>query len=205
MAQEDDNCRSGYEDPWPPVRGDYRVGDPNMGVVVVTLASQLYPRNAAICGQCKTENLGIEKIVANVVSNCNIRFLILCGMESKGHLPGNTILALHKNGIDEQGRIIGSCGAIPFIQNLPPEAIVRFQQQVELIDCIGLEDIVQIEELITRYSRLSEPYPAKPFQVMKRKATSRQIAFGQGDLSFGGRVVMDTSAWIVKDEVMESG
>ncbi len=82
---------------------------------------------------------------------------------------------------------------------------MRFQQQVELIDCIGLEDIVQIEELITRYSRLSEPYPAKPFQVMKRKATSRQIAFGQGDLSFGGRVVMDTSAWIVKDEVMESG
>jgi len=202
MAQEEHNCMSGYIDPCPPVRGDYRVGDPNMGVAVVTLASRLYPQNVAICGECKTENLGIEKIVANVISNCNIRFLILCGMESKGHLPGNTILALHRNGIDEQGRIIGSRGAIPFIQNLPPEAILRFQQQVELIDCIGLEDIVQIEELITRYSRLAEPYPAKPFQVMKRKATSRQIAFGQGDLSFGGRVVMDTSAWIVKEEAM---
>ncbi|MGB5100651.1 MAG: tetrahydromethanopterin S-methyltransferase subunit A [Methanothrix sp.] len=200
MAQDDCNFKRGYEDPWPPVHGDYQVGNPNGGVAVVTLASPLFLKGAAICGQCKTENLGVEKIVANVISNCNIRFLILCGVESKGHLPGNTILALHKNGIDEQGRIIGSRGAIPFIQNLPPEAIARFQQQVELIDCIGIENIVQIEELISRYSRLCEPYPAKPFQVIKRKAASRQIAFGQGDLSFGAGVVMDTSAWLVKEE-----
>jgi tetrahydromethanopterin S-methyltransferase subunit A len=202
MAQEYSNCMRGYEDPWPPVRGDYQVGNPNIGVAVVTLASPLFPLNAAICGQCKTENLGIEKIVANVISNCNIRFLILCGVESKGHLPGNTILALHRNGIDEQGRIIGSNGAIPFIQNLPLEAIQRFQQQVELIDCIGLEDIVQIEELISRYSRLCEPYPAKPFQVIKRKAASRQIAFGEGDLFFGAGVFMDTAAWLVMEEIL---
>lgn len=200
MAEEDSNCSQGYEDPWPPVRGDYRVGNPNGGVAVVTLASSLFPQGAAICGPCKTENLGVEKIVANVISNCNIRFLILCGVESKGHLPGNTILALHRNGIDEQGRIIGSRGAIPFIQNLPPESIARFQEQVELIDCIGLEDIVQIEELISRYNRLAKPYPAKPFQVIKRKAASRRIVFGKGDLSFGAGVVMDTSAWLVKEE-----
>jgi len=200
MAQEDCFSHRGYEDPWPPVRGDYLVGNPNAGVVAVTLASPLFPRGAAICGQCKTENLGVEKIVANVISNCNIRFLILCGVESKGHLPGNTILALHKNGIDEQGRIIGSRGAIPFIQNLPPEAIRRFQEQVELIDCIGLEDVVQIEEQISRYNRLAKPYPFEPFQVIKRKAASRQIVAGKGDLSFGAGVVMDTAAWLVIEE-----
>ncbi len=200
MAEEGNSFKPGYEDPWPPVRGDYQVGNAFAGVAVVTLASPLFPKGSAICGQCKTENLGIEKIVANVISNCNIRFLVLCGVESKGHLPGNTILALHKNGMDEKGRIIGSHGAIPFIQNLPAEAIARFQSQVELVDCIGLEDIGQIEEQITRYSRLCEPYPAKPFLVIKRKAASRLIAFGQGDLSFGGRVVMDTSTWLVKEE-----
>jgi tetrahydromethanopterin S-methyltransferase subunit A len=197
MAEEDSNCSQGYEDPWPPVRGDYRVGNPNAGVAVVTLASQLFPQGAAICGQCKTENLGVEKIVANVISNCNIRILLICGVESKGHLPGNTILALHKNGIDKQGRIIGSRGAIPFIQNLPPEAIVRFQEQVELIDCIGLEDIEQIEELISRYSGLCDTYPAKPFLVIKRRAASQKIAFGKGDLFFGAGVFMDTQAWVV--------
>jgi tetrahydromethanopterin S-methyltransferase subunit A len=200
MTEDGKSCKQGYEDPWPPVRGDYQVGDPNVGVAVVTLASSLFPQKAAICGQCKTENLGVEKIVANVISNCNIRFLLLCGVESKGHLPGNTILALHKNGIDEQGRIIGSKGAIPFIQNLPPGSITRFQQQVEIIDCIGLEDVVQIEELISRYSLLCRPYPAKPFQVIKRKAESQKIAFGHGDLSFGAGVVMDTSAWLVTEE-----
>ena len=202
MAKECNSIKPGYEDPWPPVRGDYQVGNANAGVAVVTLASPIFPKGAAICGQCKTENLGVEKIVANVISNCNIRILILCGAESKGHLPGNTIMALHKNGIDDQGRIIGSKGAIPFIQNLPAQAIVRFQKQVTLVDCIGLEDIEQIEEQISRYSRNCEPYPEKPFQVIKRKAASQQIAFGQGDLSFGGRVVMDTSAWLVKEETM---
>ena len=93
--------RKYFEESWPPVRGEYAVGDPNAGVAVVTLASQLRVRGAAISGPCKTENLGVEKIVANVVSNCNIRFILLCGAESKGHLPGNTLLALHRNGIDE--------------------------------------------------------------------------------------------------------
>ena len=200
MAEEEECKRKGFEDPWPPVRGDYQVGDPSAGVAVVTLASTFPVRDAAIAGPCKTENLGIEKIVANVISNCNIRFLILCGVESKGHLPGNTILALHKNGIDEQGRIIGSQGAIPFIQNLPPEAIRRFQEQVELVDLIGREDWEEIGEQISRYNRLARPYPAEPFQVIKRKAASRQIAFGKGDLSFGTGVVMDTAAWLVRED-----
>lgn len=191
---------NGYEEPWPPVRGDYQVCDPAAAVAVVTLTSQLVLRGAAIFGQCKTENLGVEKIVANVISNCNIRFVILCGAESKGHLPGNTILALHRNGIDEQGRIIGSGGAIPFIQNLPPEAISRFQDQVELIDCIGIEDAAQIEELVVRYSRMAKPYPAEPFQVVKRKPAHRLIAAGEGDLFFGADVAMDTTAWIVIGE-----
>ena len=60
MAQEDSNCMRGYEDPWPPVRGDYQVGSPKCGVAVVTLASPLFPQKAAIFGQCKTENLGVE-------------------------------------------------------------------------------------------------------------------------------------------------
>ena len=123
MAQDGSNFKRGYDDPWPPVRGDYLVGDPNAGVAVATLASPLFVLvgshlppyiGAAIYGPCKTENLGVEKIVANVISNCNIRFLIITGVESKGHLPGDTLLALHRNGIDEQGRIIGSKGAEPY-------------------------------------------------------------------------------------------
>jgi tetrahydromethanopterin S-methyltransferase subunit A len=102
---------------------------------------------------------------------------------------------LHRNGIDEQGRIIGSKGAIPFIQNLPTEAIRRFQRQVELIDCIGLEDMEQIERLVSKYNLLAEPYPEEPFLVVKRKAALQEILMGEGDLFFGANVFMDTRAW----------
>jgi tetrahydromethanopterin S-methyltransferase subunit A len=189
--------RTCFDVSWPPVRGDYVVGNPNARVAVVTLASQLQVSGSAIIGPCKTENLGVEKIVANVISNCSIRFLIICGAESKGHLPGNTLLALHRNGIDDQGRIIGSKGAIPFIQNLSPEAVLRFQAQVELIDRIGLEDKELLLELIEKYNRLSLPFPDVPYQVVKRKVAAREVYAGEGDLFFGDDVVMDTSAWLV--------
>lgn len=189
------------EGSWPPLRGDFVVFDPEGGVAVVTLASNLRIENAAISGTCKTENLGIEKIVANVISNSNIRFLLICGAESKGHLPGNTLIALHKNGIDENGRIIGSKGAIPFIQNFTIEAVRRFQAQLQLIDRIGLEDERQIALLVKEYSSKSEPYQEGPFQAVKRR--TRQIApaireaWG-GDVSFGSGVTLDSVAWVVR-------
>lgn len=206
MAEEDkdtdqESINRGYLDPWPPVRGDYRLGNPRARVAVVTLASTFHPQGAAISGPCKTENLGLEKIVANVISNCNIRVLIICGAESKGHLPGNTLLALHKNGIDEKGRIIGSKGAIPFIQNLSPEAIERFNRQVELVDSIGLEDIEEIEKLVSQYNHLAEPFPEEPYQVFKIKAARREMLSGNSDLFFGAGVSMDTSSWLVAFEV----
>ena len=206
MAKKGENTNQrpinqGYLDPWPPVRGDYRLGDPRAKVAVVTLASTFHPSGAAISGPCKTENLGLEKIVANVISNCNIRVLIVCGAESKGHLPGNTLLALHKNGIDENGRIIGSKGAIPFIQNLSREAIERFNRQVELVDRIGLEDIEEIERLVSQYNHQAEPFPEEPYQVFKRKTARQEILSGDSDLFFGEGVSMDTGCWMVASEV----
>ncbi len=66
-------------DGWPVISGDYIVGDPESPVAVTTLASHIEAdlNGAAIAGPCKTENLGIEKVVANIISNPNIRFLIL--------------------------------------------------------------------------------------------------------------------------------
>lgn len=192
--------RKYLEGSWPPLRGDYVVGDPESRVAVVTLASNLRVENAAISGTCKTENLGIEKIVANIISNSNIRFLVICGAESKGHLPGNTLIALHGNGIDEQGRIIGSKGAIPFIQNLKSEAIRRFQDQVQLIDRIGLEDEQQIRLLAKEYGCKGGPYPDEPFQAVKRRARKVFSVPGAncvGDVLFGSEVTLDSAAWKV--------
>lgn len=187
------------EGSWPPLRGDYVVTNPDGKVAVVTLASHLNVRNAAISGTCKTENLGIEKIVANIISNSNIRFLLICGAESKGHLPGNTILALHRNGIDDKGKIIGSKGAIPFIQNLSQQAIMRFQRQIQIIDRIGLVDQGQIENLVQEYSNEAGPYQEEPFLAVRPRARQTNIAgmAGNGDVIMGSGVFLHSKSWLV--------
>ena len=63
---------------------------------------------AALAGTLQTENIGIEKIVCNVVGNPNIRYLVLCGEEVHGHNSGTAVKALLANGINEKRTIIGS-------------------------------------------------------------------------------------------------
>jgi tetrahydromethanopterin S-methyltransferase subunit A len=138
---------------WPVVSGDYIVGDPESPVAAATLASHIeqipVDAGAAIAGPCKTENLGIEKMMANLISNPNIRFLVLCGSEVQGHITGNSIESLHANGIDPERRsIVGSKGAIPYIENIPDEGIERFQQQLELISMIDNENPADIQAKI---------------------------------------------------------
>lgn len=62
-------------DSWSVITGDYIVGNPESPVAVATLASHIEAElsGAAIARPCKTENLGIEKVVANIISNPNIR------------------------------------------------------------------------------------------------------------------------------------
>lgn len=136
-------------DGWPLIVGDYEVGDPQSCVAICSCGSYFHIehlKGVAIQGPDKTENIGIEKIVANIVSNPNIRFLIVAGAEVPGHLSGEALHAFWKNGIDPATKkIIGTKGAIPFIENLPGEAIARFRKQiVEVVDMIGVEDYAQL-------------------------------------------------------------
>ena len=89
---------------------------------------------AALSGTVQTENIGFEKMVCNIVANPNIRYLILGGPESEGHLTGEAMKALLANGVDEKKRIVGTASPHPFLFNLPLELIERFRKQVSLID-----------------------------------------------------------------------
>jgi len=145
-------------DGWPLVTGDYEVGDPQSCVAISSNGSYFHMehlKGVAIQGPDKTENIGLEKIMTNVISNPNIRFLIAGGAEVPGHISGGSLIALVKNGIDPSThKIIGTPGAIPFIENLPSEAVERFRQQVEVIDMLGEEDYgklnAKVQELTAR-------------------------------------------------------
>jgi tetrahydromethanopterin S-methyltransferase subunit A len=186
-------------DTWPVVKGDYKVGNPKSRIAIVTLASSINSLpQAALWGSSKTENLGVEKIIANVISNSNIRYILVCGTESRGHLAGHSLLAIHANGIDEKGRIIGSKGAIPFIENVPREAVRRFQQQVVLIDRIGLIDPEEIIKLVNKYKDKGEAFQDEPLVVCSPKKRRTALAIpASGDIIISEEFVMDSMVGVV--------
>lgn len=92
---------------------------------------------AALAGTLQTENIGLEKVICNVVSNPNIRFLIVCGPESPGHLVGDAVLSLKANGIDDQRRIVGAKALTPCLFNIPSEFVDRFRKQVTVLDLVN--------------------------------------------------------------------
>ncbi len=149
--------------PW---GGEFTIGDPHGNVAVVLLTTEYTPsEKVAIYGPLRTENIGVEKIIANTISNPHIRFLIIIGKEIRGHRSGASLVALHKNGIDNNHRIIESPGAIPYIENLDEQAIQRFQHQIQIINHIDLSDSQKINTIIEKYihkktESYGEPYIA---------------------------------------------
>ncbi|MDD1755031.1 MAG: tetrahydromethanopterin S-methyltransferase subunit A [Methanothrix sp.] len=146
-------------EPWPLITGEYETGNPESPVAVCSCGSHLkgsalLGAGAGLVGPCKTENIGIEKMVANIVSNPNIRYMIVTGMEVKGHITGQAIEAFLTAGVDKEGRIIGAKGAIPFIQNLSEESIERIKQQVQPVMMMDTEDMgaitAKIKELVSK-------------------------------------------------------
>ena len=95
---------------------------------------------AALSGTVQTENVGIEKLICNIVANPNIRYLVIFGPESPGHQTGDALLRLVENGVDEHRRIIDAQARTPYLFNLPIEYIARFRQQVRMINLLDEGD-----------------------------------------------------------------
>ncbi len=188
--------RKMYE--WYPWGGEFRVGDPSSSVAVVTLGDkvQLPEEKVAIWGPLKTENLGIEKVVANVVSNPNIRTLVVCGREVRGHRSGDSLLAFHRYGVDANGRIIEARGAVPYIENLPEEAVERFRDQVEIMDLIGEVDPAVIETVIDERLVLGLPSFGEPLIVVKIER-ERSAAVFEGAIALHSEIMLHDDLRIV--------
>lgn len=154
---------------WPPLPGDYQVVRFQAPVAVCTLNSDQLTRALAmgqqeglsIVGSLRTENLGIEHLIRNILANPHIRFLIICGEDTRkaiGHLPGQSLLALVENGIDDKMRIIDAKGKRPFVKNITLEYVEAFRKQVQVIDQIGNNDLSTLLELITA-TAMNDPGP----------------------------------------------
>jgi tetrahydromethanopterin S-methyltransferase subunit A len=153
--------------PW---GGDFVEISPKGNIAIVLLNLEYIPnKKIAIYGTLKTENIGIEKIVANVISNPNIRFVMICGEDIRGHRPGRSLISLYNYGIDENNKIINAPGAIPYIENLNKQAIKRFRDQIKIIDCIDIIDSIKLNKIIDKYMLKTYKPFGKPFIAIKFK------------------------------------
>ena len=158
---------------WPPLPGSYRVLRYHAPVAICTLNDEeLIDRVAeadseaiGIAGGLQTENLGIERLITNVLANPFIRFVVVCGDDSRkmiGHLPGQSLVALARHGMNVSRRIINAKGKRPVLRNLEPTAVDHFRRTVEVIDIKGVSEIEPIMATV-RTCAERNPGPADPF------------------------------------------
>jgi tetrahydromethanopterin S-methyltransferase subunit H len=162
---------------WPPLAGDYVIGNSDAIVAVMTCGSydlpgkliELKAQKIAIAGFCETENEGLAKIIQNIVSNPHIRYMIVCGERVRGHEPGQTIISLHSRGLDEKLGVIGSQGTIPmllptyFRGDNPSKYVKRFQQQ--LISIADMTDETSPQKIGLKVDELSSDNTSNTFEM----------------------------------------
>jgi len=127
-----------------PIPEEAYFGNKNSTIAICTLSSIDLLRtlsnseifeNVAVIGRLFSENKGIESLI-KFVNNSKIKTIILCGKEVWGHKAGHALLQLHKNGVDNNGKIINSTSPDPFI-TLTESEIKKFQSKVRIINMIN--------------------------------------------------------------------
>jgi len=139
-----------------PIEDKLYFGNPNSTLVICTLSSMKLLKEISnsslmnkiyVVGRLLSENKGIDILVRHIISNEQIRTLILCGEDTIGHKPGHSILCLYRNGMDQNGMIIGSESPNPIL-TLTSQEVSRFQKQVKIINNIGEIEISNLKQKI---------------------------------------------------------
>ncbi|MFB5609525.1 MAG: tetrahydromethanopterin S-methyltransferase subunit A [Nitrosarchaeum sp.] len=127
-----------------PIPEESYLGNPNSSIAICTLSSVDLLKKIAnseilnhisIVGRLFSENKGIDSIIKYVNQNKKIKTIIVCGKEVSGHKSGHSLFELHKNGIDDSGRIINSISPDPFL-TVSKFEIDYFQNKINLVNMI---------------------------------------------------------------------
>jgi tetrahydromethanopterin S-methyltransferase subunit A len=154
---------------WPRLPGNYNVANAKKSIALVVLQSvgfdhaQLAKLNSeiAIVGSIMTENIGVEHLTKNLIANPFIRHLVLWGEDIEGHLPGNALVNLLRNGVDKTKRINRARGARPVLKNITSSEVDHLMHQIQAINLIGRRDMAELAKQLEVLSKQTvRPYEA---------------------------------------------
>ena len=101
----------------------------------------------SVVGRLISENKGIDAIIKFVNQNKNVKTIIVCGKEVWGHKAGHSLFQLYNNGIDNDGKIIGSTSPDPYL-SVSQEEVKYFQKEVILVNMINETNLEIIKQKI---------------------------------------------------------
>lgn len=138
-----------------PIKHEFYLGAGN-AAAICTLSSidllEMVSRSSLmnkvlIAGRLLSENKGIDAIIAFAMKHPELKCIVVCGNEVKGHRAGQALMALAINGVDSFGRIIAAVGPNPIVTSSLLD-VELFRHQVQIIDMIGIVDIGRIAQVL---------------------------------------------------------
>lgn len=147
-----------------PIKHEYYIGRRGKEVAICTLSSIHLVENICkssevmdkilVVGRLLSENKGIDTIIKFTLSHHELRYIIVCGKEVRGHQAGQALLSLYENGINNNNNntgsmfIVGAKGPHPVLRS-SWEDVNAFRKQINKIyNLIGISDIEQIKKQI---------------------------------------------------------
>jgi tetrahydromethanopterin S-methyltransferase subunit A len=134
-----------------PMKHEYYLGSGEAAAIctlssidLLEMISRTYlMNNVLIAGRLLSENKGIDAMIAFTIKHPELKRILICGKEVKGHRAGQALLALASNGMELSGRIIVAASPNPIV-TLCAQEVDTFRRQVQIIDLIGTVDIGRI-------------------------------------------------------------
>jgi tetrahydromethanopterin S-methyltransferase subunit A len=115
--------------------------------LLITISKLDIMDDLLIAGRLHSENKGIDQMINYCINHPQLKYLLLCGKDTKGHYPGDALICLIEHGIDENGRIVGTIAPCPLLCS-DKENVLKFKKQISVIDMRNCFDIHKISEII---------------------------------------------------------
>lgn len=104
-----------------------------------------------IAGRLYSENSGIDDLILYCTSINTLRYLVVCGQDTRGHYSGDALMKLMLYGIDSKGHIINTKAPRPYL-TIKAEVVEKFRKKIQLIDMRG---VCKLDEIKLKINNLA--------------------------------------------------
>ncbi len=142
-----------------PIKDEYFIGK-GKTVAICTLSSMDLLQTIArtegvmnrilIVGRLLSENKGIDTLIKFTLKHPELRYIVVCGNDVKGHQSGQALLSLYRNGVCRDGKIIGATGPQPFLTHLHAD-IESFRKQITIYDLIKCGELETVKVTLSSF------------------------------------------------------